>query len=378
MKVSWQLSTLLLCVRVIVGCGDSTASTVSDAGGSVASAATASVPNDAPAAPKVKIDPLLEGLADVFEDPTEFDDIRSEYEAAQTDSVAVQSYAGTLLNLAMMHAQRGNDKLSDQALTQAGTTLLKAEGAGVEFPDSDLRPTIHYGYACVLAKQGQSKQALDVLNRAIETGFNNLTMLKTDEDLATVRELAEYETQVTAWESHFEELKRRNEELQKQHAKEALAKGEGFPFTFDLVDVHGKPLKLDAYKGRVCIVDIWATWCRPCRQEIPSFVKLQDKYSPYGFQMIGLNQENAPSEEAKAELVKNFAANNSMNYPCALITEEVLAQVPDLKGFPTTLFIDHHGKVRMSAVGYHDYTYMATVVESLLREQTAEAQAPTN
>ncbi len=94
----------------------------------------------------------------------------------------------------------------------------------------------------------------------------------------------------------------------------------------------------------------------------------------YGFQMIGLNQENGPSDQANTTIVQNFMANNSMNYPCALISEEVLAQVPNLQGFPTTLFIDHHGRVRLKSVGFHDYTYIATVLEALLQEQSAEAR----
>ena len=375
MKVSWHLFSLLLCGSAIVGCGDSGDPVVSENTPKQEST-TASEQAPPPRKESAPLDPVIADLVSEFEDlPGEFAEIKAAYDADNSDTSAVQSYVGTLLNLAMMHSQRNQEEQSMTALTRAGKALLKAEEAGVEFPASDLRPTVHYGYACVLSKQGQADQALNLLNRAIETGFTNMPMLKGDEDLTSVRELPTYATQLATWETHFEELKKRNEELQKEHAKEALAKGEGFPFSFDLVDVNGKPVALETYKGRVCVVDIWATWCGPCRQEIPSFVKLQDKYSKYGFQMIGLNAENGPSENAKAEIVKNYMANNSMNYPCALITDDVLGQVPELKGYPTTLFIDHRGEIRLQSVGFHDYTYMSTVVEELLKEQAAEARS---
>ena len=66
-----------------------------------------------------------------------------------------------------------------------------------------------------------------------------------------------------------------------------------------------------------------------------------------------------------------------MNYPCAMVPEEVLAQVPEFNAFPTTLFVDHHGKVRLKSVGFHEYDYMAAIVETLLQEQAAEAKAAT-
>ena len=131
-------------------------------------------------------------------------------------------------------------------------------------------------------------------------------------------------------------------------------------------------------KGRVAIVDVWGTWCPPCRQEIPNFVKLQDKYGEFGFQVIGLNSERGPSDQANTDTVKNFMADNSMNFPCALISDEVMAQLPEFQGFPTTLFIDHHGKVRLSVVGFHEYGYLKTVVEALLTEQSIEGRAATN
>ncbi len=107
------------------------------------------------------------------------------------------------------------------------------------------------------------------------------------------------------------------------------------------------------------------------------FVKLQEKYGKYGFNIVGLNDERGPSEEANIQKVKEFSDNNSMNYPCALITEEVLAQLPDFKGFPTTLFIDHHGEVRLTAFGFHEYGYLDTVTKALLTERQIEKDRST-
>jgi thiol-disulfide isomerase/thioredoxin len=149
---------------------------------------------------------------------------------------------------------------------------------------------------------------------------------------------------------------------------------------FDLVSVDGKPIKLADYHGKVCIADIWGTWCPPCREEIPAFVALQNKLGADGFQMLGFNHEGGEPEE-DAETVRTFMAANEMNYPCSLINDEFLAQVPDFGGFPTTIFIDRHGKVRLKAVGFHNYYFLESVVDVLLAEEgpaTATPEASTS
>lgn len=377
MKLSWQPCSFLLCAGLIVGCGEQTGSTVSDTGtpASETSAAPAPVADSDSTPAAGPQDTLLEGIE--LEDPAEYAGIKGAYEAAPTDSEAIQNYVGTLLNFAWAHAQRGAIDRSDESLTRAGKILLKAADDKVELPvlpESSLQAEVLYGYACVLGKTGNATESLAVLNRAVEVGFENLPMIKSDKDLAAVRELADFDTQVGVWEKHFEELKKKREEALVQHAKEDLANGETFPFDFDLTDVDGKPIRLADLKGRVCIIDIWGTWCPPCREEVPSFVKLQDEYGKYGLQVIGLNDERGPSEEANINTIKNFMADKSMNYRCALISEEVMAQLPEFKGYPTTLFVDHHGKVRLTAFGYHEYGYLKTVVEALLTERTLEAR----
>lgn len=384
MKVSWQLTSLLLCGSTLIGCGGSNEPATTgtpDTGGAVAAAPAATeTPAAAPAAtPVADLDPILPGLLEEFEDlPAEFAEIKGAYETNSTDPAAIRDYVGTVEDLGMMHAQRSNTDSADAAFIRASETLTKALDAGIELDAGQLPAIVYYNHACVLGKNGKGTEALAILNRAVDGGFSNMDQITADADLASVRALPGYNDQVTTWNAHFEELKKQHEAELIAHAKEQLAKGESFAFDFDLVDVNGKPLKKSDFRGRVCVVDIWGTWCPPCRQEVPSFVKLQDKWKKYGFQMIGLNQERGPSEAANIKTVQEFSANNSVNYPCAMITEEVLGQLPELQGFPTTLFIDHKGNVRMKAVGYHEFAFMDAAVETLLREQAAEQRANTN
>lgn len=379
MKVSWHLS-LLLCGGTLIGCGDAGAPTAVAPATDAPAATTAAVSSTpAAAAPAANLDPILVGLLEEYEDlPAEFAEIKSAYEKNPTDAEAVLSFIGTVEDLGMMHAQRGNTDSADAAFIRASEAMTKALAANSALEAGELPAIVYYNHACVLGKKQKSAEALAILNKAVDNGFSNVEQIKADEDLVAVRALPAYETQLVAWEAKFEQLQKEYELSLKEKAREQLANGESFAFDFDLVDVNGKKISKADLKGRVAIVDIWGTWCPPCRQEIPAFVKLQDKYSQYGFQMVGLNQERGPSDEANQKTVQEFIANNSVNYPCAMITDEILAQLPEFQGYPTTLFIDHHGKVRMKSVGYHDYAFMEAAVETLLREQSAERRANTN
>jgi len=147
-----------------------------------------------------------------------------------------------------------------------------------------------------------------------------------------------------------------------------LNAAETFPFTFAGTDIHGVEQSLEALKGKVVIVDFWGTWCPPCRAEIPSFVRLQKTYGEQGFQIIGLNYERKGTDEENLQGVLDFAEEFSINYPCLLSDQEATAQVPNFQGFPTTLFIDRTGKVRLTKVGLHEYAYLEGVVTVLLEE----------
>jgi thiol-disulfide isomerase/thioredoxin len=208
-----------------------------------------------------------------------------------------------------------------------------------------------------------------LLEKAIAAGYSDMQQMKDDSDLEAVRALPGFSEKLAAWEAKASEAAMAT-------AKAELAAGESFPFTFALTDVSGAPISLESLKGKVCIVDVWGTWCPPCRAEIPSFIKLQEKFGAQGFQMVGLNEEQSSTPEGKTKLVTDYIAGNGINYPCALITEEVMGQIPEFQGFPTTLFIDKTGKVRLKAVGLHEYAYLESVVSVLLAEETPAAAAP--
>ncbi len=222
---------------------------------------------------------------------------------------------------------------------------------------------IFFNEACVLSRTGQAAAATSALSDAIEHGFDSIQSVETDEDLAAVRAEPGYAQQLEQWQQQMTER-------MMEAVKHDLAEGTPYPFTFAGIDLDGTERSLEALKGQVVIVDFWGTWCPPCRAEIPSFVALQEKYGPQGFQMIGLNYERQESEEVNRKVVADFIQEHGVNYPCLLGDEETRAQVPGFRGYPTTLFIDRKGVVRMQAVGLHQLNYLEAVVSVLLNEAT--------
>lgn len=141
-----------------------------------------------------------------------------------------------------------------------------------------------------------------------------------------------------------------------------------FQFDFQLRDISGEWLRKSEFQGKVLIVDIWGTWCPPCREEIPHFIALHQRYGSAGLEIVGLNKENG-TPEAQAQKVREFRAKFGIPYRCAIITDRIMAQIPDFDGFPTTLFFDKRGQLRLMYVGYHESRELQAAVENLLAEE---------
>jgi thiol-disulfide isomerase/thioredoxin len=136
---------------------------------------------------------------------------------------------------------------------------------------------------------------------------------------------------------------------------------------FSLTDITGKPLKLSDYQGKVVILDFWATWCGPCRIEIPSFVELQKRYASQGFTMIGISIDDSP------EPVVDFYKELQMNYPVAVGNDRLGELYGGLPGLPTTFVIGRDGRIYAKHVGAYDpHVFEAEVKELLAVSPTDE------
>ena len=111
-------------------------------------------------------------------------------------------------------------------------------------------------------------------------------------------------------------------------------------FDLPVLDGKGKTMKLSSLRGKAVIVDFWATYCGPCKIEMPWFVELQNKYGPEGLQIVGVAEDDA-GEKA----ISDFTHKMGINYPILLGTEKVAQLYGGLDGLPTTFFVDRSGKI---------------------------------
>ena len=106
---------------------------------------------------------------------------------------------------------------------------------------------------------------------------------------------------------------------------------------FSLEDLDGNQVSLSALKGKVCLVNFWATWCGPCRAEIPIFTELHERFSKKGLVILGL------STDRDAYVVKEFREEKKIKYPLLMATEDVRKAYGGVNGVPTTFIVDKHG-----------------------------------
>jgi thiol-disulfide isomerase/thioredoxin len=119
----------------------------------------------------------------------------------------------------------------------------------------------------------------------------------------------------------------------------------------DLNLISGLSKKVEDYKGKVLVLDIWATWCGPCRQEIPHLIEIANNYRGQGVEVLGLTTEDPQSD---LPLVREFAQQFRINYEIGFASQEVSREIMQGRnGIPQTLIIDREGTIRHHFVGFH-------------------------
>jgi len=117
---------------------------------------------------------------------------------------------------------------------------------------------------------------------------------------------------------------------------------------FNVKDLQGREISSANLRGKVVLIDFWATWCQPCRKEMPGYQRLLDRYGPDGFAVIGFKFDTM--KDTEAPLI--FARKIGVRYPLAIATEEVKQKFGGIEGLPTTLLYDRNGILRKKVIGF--------------------------
>lgn len=125
---------------------------------------------------------------------------------------------------------------------------------------------------------------------------------------------------------------------------------------FTLNDLTGKKISLADYKGKAVLLNFWATWCAPCKVEIPWFLKLRDQYAAQGFEIIGVSSDDLDKDdkaklfEQKSEIAK-FVEQQKMTYPVLIDGDAISHPYGGVDSLPTSFFINREGTVVAQTVG---------------------------
>ena len=131
---------------------------------------------------------------------------------------------------------------------------------------------------------------------------------------------------------------------------------------FSVTGLGGRRLSTTEFRGKVVLIDFWATWCVPCEREMPGYQTLLDRYGPRGLVVIGLKLDIMPDTEDPARFAKRLA----IRYPLAVATEGLRRKFGGIEGLPTTMLYDRAGILRKKVIGFEYTSVFEADVKSLL------------
>lgn len=132
---------------------------------------------------------------------------------------------------------------------------------------------------------------------------------------------------------------------------------------FSLPNISGGQLTLSSYRGKVVLLDFWATWCTPCREEIPRFVQLQNDYGPHGLEIIGVSMDDSPDP------VRDFYQHFHMNYPVVMGNAKTGELYGGILGLPIAFVLDREGHISSKHIGAADLSALENEIVKLLQSE---------
>jgi peroxiredoxin len=129
---------------------------------------------------------------------------------------------------------------------------------------------------------------------------------------------------------------------------------------FSLVDLDGRKINLEAYRGKVVLLNFWATWCEPCRKEIPRFIQFQDTYGPQGLQVLGISMDD------DVKPVREFRSEYKVNYPLAMGDAKLAENYGGVLGLPISFVINPQGQIIAKHIGAVDLAKIEAEIQQLL------------
>jgi thiol-disulfide isomerase/thioredoxin len=140
--------------------------------------------------------------------------------------------------------------------------------------------------------------------------------------------------------------------------------------TVAMKGLSGNDVTLQQYKGKVVLVNFWATWCAPCKSEIPMLIDLQQKYGPRGFSVLGLSMDEDGIKAVQPFLDKErFDVNGqkeAINYPIVFANDSIAEKFGGIVGLPTSLLFGRDGKGVEKIVGPIEYDTISKAIEGSL------------
>lgn len=133
---------------------------------------------------------------------------------------------------------------------------------------------------------------------------------------------------------------------------------------FSWKDSTGATVSFDQFKGKVTLINFWATWCGPCKKELPDLISLSNELAPQGVKFIGVSVDRAPNV---VDLVRTFCSEHGVTYQVLLSNDDMEAAFGNPRAIPTTVLVDADGNIAQTIVGLRTKDFYAQAIAALIK-----------